>query len=307
MQYDNSGAGRRVSGVLLAGALMAVGQGAGAVDSAQDTDIGIDPLVRYFGSITPGTESSPLKYRVKYSGAGSVTLSNAVLGGANATEYRLATDNCSGAVLDTATTECDMEVVFAPTTRGARSVTLEIDTTDADTPVLTAFATNHEDLAHEASRRTPPVLYDLDVPEQMVAGQSYTVTWSMLGYHEGYIAYLLMFDCTGESNCGAGGGDPSRFLFSDKLSPVGQEVGDWTYQGMDSTIYHYSYDFTVPATRADGSPWAAGGTDVVLRFYRKSTADDAANNPALSLLIPGKLSDRYFDASGRRIIKTIVP
>jgi hypothetical protein len=46
---------------------------------------------------------------------------------------------------------------------------------------------------------------------------------------------------------------------------------------------------------------------VVVRFYRKNEVDIPRNNSSMSLLIPGKLSDVYYDTAGRRIVKKIVP
>ena len=118
----------------------------------------------------------------------------------------------------------------------------------------------------------------------------------------------MLFDCTGETDCGASYGDASKFEESPILSPTAVSAGNWTYHGVATRLHTYEWNFTVPATRADLiSPWNVAGTDIVVRLYRRSDIDNARNNNSASLLIPGNQSSRYYDASGRRILKTIIP
>ena len=66
--------------------------------------------------------------------------------------------------------------------------------------------------------------------------------------------------------------------------------------------------FTVPEFREDGSEWdPVSGTDIVIRFYIVSDNDENARKPSISLIIPGNLSDEYYDTSGRKIQKHICP
>ena len=58
---------------------------------------------------------------------------------------------------------------------------------------------------NEAQRRIPPMIEVLEMPEQLEAGQTYTVSWKVLGYDEGYTTLIALFDCTGlgDTQCGS--------------------------------------------------------------------------------------------------------
>jgi surface antigen len=149
-----------------------------------------------------------------------------------------------------------------------------------------------ETLGEEASRRMPPVFYKGEIPEHFVSGETVTIKWSVLGYHDSYKSNAAFF-------YGSGGSYNSNFQTSGDLNYVSTEDGTWSYSGISSSVFNYEYVFTPPQV--------TNPTNIVIRFYRINDQDEANGNPGLSLLIPGKVSDRNYDTSGRRIVKTIYP
>jgi len=160
----------------------------------------------------------------------------------------------------------------------------------------------------EAQRRIPPMIETLTMPEDMYAGSTYTLDWKVMGYDTSYTTYLVMFDCTGAvaGTCGESYGSAGRF-YSISVAPSLIENAAWSYGAEVASYFNYSHDFTVPATRADTSAWPATGTDIVVRFYQKSNKPADAGKNSISLLIPGGLTNVYYDTTGRRIQKNICP
>jgi hypothetical protein len=160
---------------------------------------------------------------------------------------------------------------------------------------------NHESTAEEAVRRLPAVLYEMNIPDDMTKGQPYTLTWSLLGYDESYQSIISFFDCTGISDGSCGNSYGSNFATSGYLDPVTTGAGAWSFTKGTSVVtskkFDYSYTFTAPADPKD----------IVIRFYGRSVSDAATGNAGLSTLIPGNLSLEYYDQTGRRILKHIVP
>ncbi|SEH08545.1 C39 family peptidase [Candidatus Venteria ishoeyi] len=151
-----------------------------------------------------------------------------------------------------------------------------------------------ETLEEEAARRMPPVLYNLNMPEHLVSGENITIRWSLLGYHDTYKSRVLFYDCASNpNNCN------QWIIDSGDLSPISDVQGEWSYNGVYSRLFTYEYTFTVPVV--DESE------DIVIRFYRANGIDYANSKPSLSLLVPGAITSRYSDTSGRRLIKTITP
>lgn len=164
-----------------------------------------------------------------------------------------------------------------------------------------------EPTRNEAIRRIPPMLDTLSMNEQMDAGQSYTIGWKALGYDEGYHTTIALFDCTDKAE-GQCGNSYSDNFFAQRVDTASQTTdAPWTYSGETAKYFDYSTSFTVPATRADGSAWSASGTKIVVRFYQKTNADSDAGKGSVSLLISGNVTPDYYDATGRRINKTICP
>jgi len=119
---------------------------------------------------------------------------------------------------------------------------------------------------------------------------------------------MAVFDCTGIVNgsCGNSYNDANR-IYTTTVSPSSTTASPWSYAGEVANYFNYSHSFTVPTTRLAGAAWDVAGTPVVIRFYQVSTVDSDAGKASISLLIPGGLSNTYYDTTGRRIQKVIRP
>ena len=168
--------------------------------------------------------------------------------------------------------------------------------------------TKGETTRTEAQRRIPPMVETLVIPEQMNADGNYTLDWKVLGYDDSYTVTMAMFDCTGivDGSCGDSYGDANRF-HSVTLTPHTIESAPWTYSGEVAEYFHYQTSFTVPSLRYTTDAWSSSGTPVAIRFYQKNSIDAAAGKNSISLLVPGNITDVYYDSTGRRIQKTICP
>ena len=277
--------------------------------SAQDPNLTVDPAARFFPVTSLGADSVPADFTVtNHSATQTRTLGDLSLGGANADQFVIASDACSKAILAPNGGSCTVSVSFHPARRGSKGANLLIPSDAPDTPILTAYLSNCETASSEAMRRIPPVLAALSVPDTMAPGATYTLTWSIEGYHGSYSSYVALFDCTeADSDCGANYSDSSRFAESGAQLPSTVTEGSWQFGGVDDHRFNYSWSFTVPAKRNDGTDWPACGTQVVVRFYVKDDIDQERNRTSVSLLIPGNLAGEYYDTAGRRIVKTIAP
>ena len=282
-----------LEGMLLSGLLVSP---AWAVKSAPSTSISANPSISHFRETG---EPSTSQVEVWNIGTNSLTLGGLSVSGQHAAQFSITADACSNQTL-LANASCMVDVTFTPGTAGHKQALLDVPSGSADTPLLQTFLASYEDAGHEASRRLPPVLYSLSIPENMVSGQTYTLEWSLLGYHDGYLTTLAMFNCTGvtNNNCGASFSDANRFLTTGAIAAESSTITGWYYGDVYAREYKFSMQFT---------PDFSEQTDIVMRFYQKSTDDAGAGLGSLSLVIPGNLSGSYYDKEGRRLLKTILP
>ncbi len=278
------------------------------IASAQDDAISVTPTYLLFADTAAGAQSDAATITLTNSGyAGGVAVGSVVLGGPHSADFNLGIDNCSAQLL-AENASCALQVNFVPGSSGIKGalVTIPYGTGDGN---LSVYLTNEEGTEHEVQRRLSPVMYDLNIPEEMNAGSAYAIDWTAMGYHSGYETIAVMFDCTGiaAGECGASYSSPGKFHQSAFLSPAQITEGDWTYSGETVQNFRYDYAFNVDAKRSDGEDWSAAGTPIVIRFYIYSDDDNAAGKPSLSLIIPGNLSNDYYDTSGRKIQKIICP
>lgn len=268
--------------------------------SAPDADITVDPVIHQFPVTTLDTDSVAKVFTITNHNATEVrTINTLSLGAPHADQYILQNDTCSGATLTANGGSCTISVRFHPTCDGIKSATLLIPSSDVETPILSAFVTTNESVENQAIRRMPPVLASTSIPETLTAGQSYTLTWSLLGYDDNYQSNIVFFNCSGISNGSCGDSYSTNFLASGNLQPDSSQAGEWTYSGITSRKFNYSYTIVAPTVSQP--------TNMVIRFYSKSQADADAAKGGLSLLIPGNLSGTYYDTAGRRIVKQIIP
>ncbi len=263
-----------------------------------EAQLTVTPSSYLFGAeaLNDCENSRPVAFTVSNSGSSARSLGQLSLAGADRDQFAWEGDGCSGQTLR-AQGKCTVVVKFCPDSSGSKGANLHIPLADAETPVLSAYLHNYESTNEEARRRLPAVLFSLNVPEVMTAGQSYTLTWSQLGYDDSYISNIVFFNCAGvlAGTCGDSYG--TNFQLSGYLPPESVEPGDWTYSGITSRKFNYRYTFVAPPVPQD--------TDIVIRFYTKSQADGESGNGGLSTLIPGNLAERYYNQAGRRILKQI--
>lgn len=266
--------------------------------AAESTSIEINPSVALFKNIQAGSGSHAISLEVRNKGSSSLVVDTLNITGDHANQFSVTNNQCNNASLATSAT-CTVEVTFTPTERGHKQALLNIATDLADTPLLQAFLTNYEDGQTQSSRRLPPVLYALNIPEEMRAGQSYTLAWSILGYHDDYLSSVAIFDCTNVAagTCGNSYNDANRIF-----TEVGADNGTTNTSWHNDGIYAKEHKFTAQFTPSVGQV-----TDIVMRFYRLNTDDKNAGGSGLSLVIPGNLSDEYYDKQGRRIKKKLLP
>lgn len=276
---------------------------------AQDSLVSIDPSYIVFADRDTGTQSTAATVTVSNEGYGSGLDIGAVsLGGAHSEDFNLSVDNCSNQSI-VQDSSCSMQIKFAPLNSGLKSTMLTIPYGSGDA-ALSVYLSNEEDRRHEVQRRLPPLVSALDIPEEMNATATYNLTWTATGYHGDYRAFMLMYDCTGIAvgECGARYDSPGKFYQTALLSSAQSTQGSWTYSTESTQNFQYTQTYTIPATRpSDSSAWPAIGTPIVIRIFILSADDVEAEKLGLSLIIPGNLSDNYYDTSGRKIQKIICP
>jgi len=277
-----------------------------SIASAQDDAVSVSRTYVLFPDINTSTQSDVATITLTNSGySGGMNVGSITIDGAHNANFNLSSDYCSDQLL--AENEfCTLQVNFAPKSNGDKGawVTIPYGTDDGN---LSVYLTNYEDTEHEVQRRLSPVMYDLNIPEEMYASSSNDINWTAMGYHSKYETFAVMFDCTGIAAGECGSNYSENFHESGYLSPSQITEGDWTYQGERVKNFQYDYAFNVDATRPNGEAWNTTGTPIVIRFYIKSEDDRAAGKKSISLIIPGNLSDDYYDTSGRKIQKIIYP
>ncbi len=166
-------------------------------------------------------------------------------------------------------------------------------------------------LRYEAQRRIPPMIETLTIPETMVAGSTVRLSWKVMGYEGSYTTHIAMFDCrtAAPTTCGDNYSDATRF-YGVTVPHILVENTTWNYVVGTTTetasYFTFNHDFVVPNVGAGGVAWTAN-SPIVIRFYQKSNKARDVGKPSISLLIPGGLSNTYYDKVGRRIGKLINP
>jgi len=270
-----------------------------AVDSAESASISVNPSFNLFeGSLTRNT-TSPNSIAVKNTGSVALVIGNLSISGPAASQFQLVNDSCSRANIP-ANGSCNVSVSYSSAaSNGQKQALLNIPSDSADTPLLQAFLTTKEDTKRESSRRFPPVLHSLNIPETMTSGQTYTLEWSLRGYHDDYITSLVMFDCTDitDDSCGNDFTNASLFFNTQGVFAHEKVATELTHGGISAQEFKFKTEFTPSFTQE---------TEIVVRFFRISTDDLSAGLGGLTLIAPGNLSDEYYDKEGRRIKKRIV-
>jgi len=271
---------------------------------AQDSEMVVSKSYVIFDAVAPTESSLASSLLLTNKGSSDKTIGTISLQGAHSDEFNITSDGCSSQTLSQ-NNSCSVNVEFTPNSNGSKNALLHIP---YDSKALNVFLTNREDNVHNAKRRITPVMYDLNISEELNASTAYSFSWSVVGYHNNYKTKLVLFDCTGlaEGACGSSYNNSERFLDSGSLSAT-TELSEWSYKGQNATKFNYTYDYTIPATRANADDWNSSGSSIVARFYVVSDEDEANGESTLTLIIPGNLTQHYYDNEGRRVEKKICP
>lgn len=136
----------------------------------------------------------------------------------------------------------------------------------------------------KAQHRIPPVIYTLNVPDQVVSGESNNYYWSVVGYHDDYDVKLIIYDEDGD------------ILLEQEVSPYTEVPVPGPYQWDDeviSKVFVYRIEDAVMDFNYS--------QDLKLRFFI-SPINDPIDTTFLSCIIPGGFDHRYGDTSGRVLL-----
>jgi len=280
---------------------------------AAAADLGIDPRIVYFPTpADDGTATPSQTVSITQHGPDSTRITDVQLVGPHPADYRLINDACGGQTLETGAS-CAIEVAFEPAVAGPpRAANLLARTDRAQVPELVAFLSNTEGTVNEARRRLPPVVtaiglrdetsaveLDLANAPMLVRGNTYTIRWTLTGYHPTYRVTVAAFQCgPTELGCGSSYTNPDRVAEAIGLTPQATAPGAWRFNGVQTTEFRYEYRFSPDAATF------APGDRVILRLYQKTGRDAEAGRSSLSTLVPGGLlpEANYYDPSGRRLV-----
>jgi hypothetical protein len=99
--------------------------------AAPVTDISVSPTSKNFGDVTVGSSSPAQTFTVSNVGTANLVVGTITITGANAGQFSKPTDNCSGQTI-TPGGSATLQVVFSPTSTGAKSAALSIPSNDPD-------------------------------------------------------------------------------------------------------------------------------------------------------------------------------
>jgi uncharacterized repeat protein (TIGR01451 family) len=114
--------------------------------------VGMSPSSLSFGDQGVGSTSAPQTVTITNtaaSGAQSLAIGQLAIGGANAGDFSLGTDNCSNASVAPGDS-CGVEISFAPTVTGSRNATVDVPSNAASSPdhvALSGTGTPQADVA----------------------------------------------------------------------------------------------------------------------------------------------------------------
>jgi hypothetical protein len=87
------------------------------------------------GKVPVGTSSSPQTVTVNVLGTRAATIGTVAVGGTNPGDFSIASDTCSGQVI-AGGSNCTVGIVFSPTVKGNRYMTLKVPNNDGPANAL---------------------------------------------------------------------------------------------------------------------------------------------------------------------------
>jgi len=291
--------------------------------SSVDEALSISPKFHRFGIETLNDancqqNATPVTYTISNKSANAVAVNSLLITGIDSAfdnEFQVisSSDQCSGQSL-IADSSCEFQVVHCPQgqageTGSSAAAFLEVNTDSESTPVIEAALSSFEGVREEAQRRLPPVASSLSIEDaqsnpitqaELPENSSFTINYTVSGYHDSYDVVGVLFDCTGININQCGLSFNHMISNSGFISPASQSQGSWDYQGEQISEFSYSFPFSTPDL-VDGE----GDKTIVIRFYQKSSYDILGGKFSLSLILPGNLPLDYIDSSGRRVAFTV--
>jgi hypothetical protein len=275
----------------------------GGANAETDTDLVLSPSSSRFVSdcATPKTQLKTFTL-TNQSGETRKVSSVILMNGESGTDYTIESSNCPFFLSDGAS--CQVSVAYCAASNAATDV-LQLYVEDSTSPLKSAALYSEVSDSEEAQRRLPPVMSSVSLTPSAVmngdvaelnAGVSYTVDFSILGYHAGYDAWAVWFKCSvGDSTCGDDFSNGYFYLSSKLAGSASPSV--WSYEGVSAQEFSYN----------DSICFEEAG-EYVLRLYRRSINDALTANGSLSLLMPGNsgLPSYEVDKSGRRLSVSVV-
>lgn len=150
-------------------------------------------------------------------------------------------------------------------------------------------ALSQEPTREDAERRLPPVVDSVDLPDRLLPGRSYNVSWTVMAYYdEGLDSICALF-------------------FNEETIQVQETdtdtaITDGRYRWGDIRSYQFDFagSFAVPP---DATP-----QDFTVRFYSRPHGSSVGYKQAyLSSIIPGGVDARPYEAEGRKLRRSVVP
>jgi hypothetical protein len=102
-------------------------------------EFAISPSPFDFGTVEPGSKSSEQSFSVENVGSESGLVETVALSGVDAGQFQIKADTCSLMGVGEGG-KCSVGVVFAPTSPGAKSATLEVPSDDPESPTTVAIS-----------------------------------------------------------------------------------------------------------------------------------------------------------------------
>jgi len=237
------------------------------ITSGTNADISAVPGSHNFGSVTDGGDSSARLFTVYNIGGSDLVIGTISIAGANASEFLVQSDNCSGQTVTPSGT-CSVEIMFSPDTEGVKNADISFPSNDPDSPVLAVQLSG-------AGLNAPPNA-NAGGPYSGVAGQAITLDGSGSSDLDGNIV-LYEWDIDNDGVYDYSSASPAQdHPFTEGTYTIKLRVEDNSGQTDEATA-------TAIISIADSQPSAAfsasltsGTAPLTVDFINQSTGGDGS-------------------------------
>ena len=165
------------------------------------------------------------------------------------------TDLCSGELI-APNSSCTVEVFSCPTDDRSSSALIEFTTNAAGNNKHYAAIAKQQSPSDAAKRRLPPVMSDFVIRDNqgnpitgspLEENQNYTLEWTTTGYEQWMTSLAAIYNCSGVASFECARTASSNLLMhSGFITTPTISIGEWSYEGVTSNDFLYSYSFTTP-------------------------------------------------------------